>query len=86
MSYWIIFNYKNDTIGACIDDKKVIRYWNKAKIEFELDKEYTYSQMRSFHPADIQMGILQVAGPEIANISNLRITDEKLTWEQIYGK
>lgn len=86
MAYWIIFNYNRDTIGAKIDGKKVERWWNDAKIEFTLDKEYSYSWIRSLHPSQIQEGILMVAGFEMNNISNLRITNEDLTWEQIYGK
>jgi len=87
MSYWIIFNLNQDILVAKVDGREVERWWNKKKLaNVYLDRDYSYSWIRSLHPSQIQEGIFLVAGFEANNISNFRITNEEITLEDIYGK
>jgi hypothetical protein len=79
--FWITFKWRDDRLGARVDGDKATVYWNAAEPrEKRLDREYTWSEMQRLTQADIQMGIMAVVGPEIMNISEVRITNEDIDW------
>lgn len=84
MIYWIVFNWNRDTLGAKINGLKAERYWNDNKLEdVTLTKEWSYSKINQYTPGEIQAGILEVAGMEVVNISNLRIIPGDKSWEEV---
>jgi len=81
--FWITFNLDNrDVVGAKIEGNKATRYWNNADpVEVTLKREYSYIELASLSPTEIQMGIIAAVGFEINRISNLRITQENIQWD-----
>jgi hypothetical protein len=77
--FWIIFKLNSDLIGAKIEGDKATVYWNTAPPrEKKLQREYTYQEIATMHPANIRQGIMMVAG--MADIRDLRITNEDINW------
>jgi hypothetical protein len=91
MIFWITFNYTQqsgvvDTLAAKIDGTHVERWWNKQKMpDATLEHEYPYIYISQLHPMDIQQGVFMTAGMNAGNISGLRITNEELTLDEIFG-
>lgn len=81
-SFWITFNHRRDLLGAKVEGDKATVYWNKAEPrEKTLKRHWTYQEVGSMHPNNIRQGIFQVAGIEHGLISNVKIFQEDVLWE-----
>ena len=66
-------------LSVKIEGNKATIYWNTAPPrEKQLQREYTYQEIANMHPNNIRQGIMMVAG--LANIKDLRITQENIDW------
>lgn len=82
--FWIIFKWNFDIIGAKIEGDEATLYWNKAAPKKrKLERVYTYEEIASLHPMNIQQGIIAVTGMQ--NIRDLRITKDNIDWN-VYFK